>query len=151
MKTCTLCGQERPLDAFYRNKGSRGGRRAHCKVCHSERAAARRKANLAQHRGRDRVTALRRSYGLTEDTYSEMLAAQDGGCAICGRPPSTRRLAVDHDHLTGEVRGLLCSRCNTALGLFEDASDRLDAAAHYLRRVSPRGALSDCATIRVSP
>ena len=44
-----------------------------------------------------------------------MLAEQGGGCAICGAPPKTRRLHVDHDHKTGEIRGLLCYRCNKAL------------------------------------
>jgi hypothetical protein len=53
--------------------------------------------------------------GITDDDYEALLAAQGGGCAICGNPPKTRRLHVDHDHKTGKVRGLLCHRCNRAL------------------------------------
>ena len=53
--------------------------------------------------------------GVDDATYYVMLAKQHGGCAICGRPPKTRRLHVDHDHHTGAVRGLLCHRCNRAL------------------------------------
>src|SRR3989442_7637556 len=47
--------------------------------------------------------------------YAEMVRAKGGGCAICGNPPKTRRLHVDHDHRTGKIRGLLCHRCNRAL------------------------------------
>jgi hypothetical protein len=53
--------------------------------------------------------------GVSDADYEALLAAQGGGCAICGNPPKTRRLHVDHDHKTGKVRGLLCHRCNRAL------------------------------------
>src|SRR5437667_108661 len=53
--------------------------------------------------------------GVTDAEYDRLLAAQGGGCAICGNPPKTRRLHADHDHKTGHVRGLLCHRCNRAL------------------------------------
>lgn len=53
--------------------------------------------------------------GVTDDAYARLLAAQGGGCAICGATPKTRRLHVDHDHRTGAVRGLLCHRCNRYL------------------------------------
>lgn len=57
----------------------------------------------------------RAQLGVTLEQYDTLLAAQGGGCAICGNPPKTRRLATDHDHATGKVRGLLCHRCNRAL------------------------------------
>jgi hypothetical protein len=57
----------------------------------------------------------RKGLGVTVEQYDAMLAAQGGGCAICGTKPKTRRLDVDHDHKTGRVRGLLCHRCNRAL------------------------------------
>jgi hypothetical protein len=67
--------------------------------------------------------------------YEAMLTSQGGVCAICGRPPSEkRRLAVDHDHATGAVRGLLCVPCNQALGRFQDSPDVLAAAAMYVLR-----------------
>lgn len=62
---------------------------------------------------------IRRQFGLDPDAYEQMLANQNGGCAICGKEPGQRRLHIDHDHATGVVRGLLCTRCNSSLGWFE--------------------------------
>jgi ubiquitin C-terminal hydrolase len=62
---------------------------------------------------RDRF--LRSTYNITVDQYDEMLAAQGGGCKICGASSTTYSLHVDHDHETGKVRGILCATCNTAL------------------------------------
>jgi hypothetical protein len=73
---------------------------------------------------------LRRLYGITKSDYDAMYAEQAGCCAICGRGSPV--LHVDHDHTTGGVRALLCSRCNTALGLFGESPDVLRAALRYL-------------------
>jgi hypothetical protein len=77
---------------------------------------------------------LKRMYGMTLDEYDQMLAAQSNGCAICGKSPEEngKRLAVDHNHNTGEVRGLLCQGCNTALGLLNDNPATLRLATSYL-------------------
>jgi hypothetical protein len=63
---------------------------------------------------------LKATYGITPEQYDEMLSAQGGTCAICAAPPRpSRRLAVDHDHQTGKIRGLLCGLCNVSLGRYE--------------------------------
>lgn len=69
--------------------------------------------------------ALVRKYGMKEGEYAEMLARQGGVCALCGKRPGRTRLAVDHDHATGRIRGLLHPRCNRALGPFESSTDSL--------------------------
>jgi hypothetical protein len=74
---------------------------------------------------------LRITYGLTFDEYQAMAEAQGNRCAIC-RQEDTTRLAIDHDHETGKVRGLLCRRCNIALGLLGDDASQVMAAAAYL-------------------
>jgi hypothetical protein len=80
-----------------------------------------------------RKSHLKRKYGLTPDDYDAMLAAQRGGCAICGAPaPEGQSLHVDHCHDSGAVRGLLCFRCNAGLGQFDHDSERLARAASYL-------------------
>ena len=83
----------------------------------------------------------RRQLGLSVEDYDAMLAAQGGVCAICGNPPKTRRLDVDHDHKTGKVRGLLCHRCNRALPTWVTVGWLLRAIA-YLVGVGHRRAAS---------
>lgn len=80
------------------------------------------------------VSDIKKFYGLSLDDYEQLLQWQDGCCAICrGLNPSLYRLAVDHDHETGKVRGLLCSACNTGIGQFKEFEDRMLAAIQYLR------------------
>lgn len=72
-------------------------------------------------------------YGITPDEYFQMLSAQGGGCAICGRAPQPGKvLCVDHNHQTNKVRGLLCHGCNHALGCFGDTVEGLRKAIQYL-------------------
>lgn len=83
-----------------------------------------------------------RRYGITLEEYERMLVAQEGVCAACGQPEKTvhaktgnpNSLAVDHDHETGKVRGLLCSPCNRALGLIGDSLERAQALVRYLEK-----------------
>ena len=72
--------------------------------------------------------------GLTIEQYDELLRLQGNGCAICHRPPFKRRLAVDHNHRTGRIRGLLCYHCNYGIGVFRDSVKKLRAAADYLEK-----------------
>jgi hypothetical protein len=78
-------------------------------------------------------------YGITDEMFRSLVAAQDSKCAIClvvcpvdGGPPQAR-LCVDHCHTTGKVRGLLCRKCNLAVGALRDRPELADAAAAYLR------------------
>jgi hypothetical protein len=73
-------------------------------------------------------------YGLTHEQYKSLLISQGSRCAICRTktPRGRGEWAVDHDHTTGKVRGLLCTKCNTGIGLFDDDPARLRAAIKYL-------------------
>jgi hypothetical protein len=89
---------------------------------------------------------LRRVHGISEDIYERMLKSQGGCCAICGLLGPARRgqdrLHVDHTHdKYKKIRGLLCSNCNTAIGLMKDDQKRLVRAAAYLRQPSLFAAL----------
>lgn len=86
---------------------------------------------------------LRESYGIGIDDYEKMLEQQSGMCAICSRPPGKKGLVVDHDHVTGRVRKLLCGLCNTALGLLRDDPALLETAAAYIRHYSSPPAPED--------
>ena len=74
----------------------------------------------------------KRKYGITEDDYQALLAARSGGCWICGRLPTNRRLHVEHDHKTKRIRGLACWRCNSLLKQASDSPVILRLAAKYL-------------------
>ena len=86
-----------------------------------------------RHPGAMRRYRLRHYYGLGSLGYARLVADQGGVCALCGRPPSDGKpLCVDHDHVTGRIRGLLCTNCNTGLGKFFDDADVLRQAAQYI-------------------
>lgn len=98
----------------------------------------REQANALYHKSSDQrkkahLRTLKR-YGITAEDYDHMFAEQNGLCAICGRPDS-RALSVDHDHETGKVRGLLCSKCNFLLGYADDDPEILTRAIEYLAEV----------------
>ena len=77
---------------------------------------------------------MKKKYNLTPDDYDVLLAEQNFKCGICERHVAelSRPLFVDHDHITGEIRGLLCTRCNSALGAFGDTIEGLEKAIKYL-------------------
>jgi hypothetical protein len=88
------------------------------------------RASLRRHQLRVKL----RKMGISRGSYEALLVEQRGVCAICKRPcEQNSRLAIDHDHATGRVRGLLCARCNIGLGYFLDDPLRLQAALEYLR------------------
>ena len=107
------------------------------------------KAGRAQYRkdywtnnpGLQQEYAFRRFYKLSYAEYAEMHDAQNGLCKLCGRPETetdkrarkTKALSVDHDHVTGDVRGLLCRSCNSGLGHFGDDDDLMEKAVAYVR------------------
>lgn len=79
---------------------------------------------------------LKYTYGVTPEQVDRMEIQQGGVCAICEGPPSGpgQRLHVDHDHVSGAVRGLLCSKCNTAIGLMADDPARIQAVLNYVTK-----------------
>lgn len=89
-----------------------------------------------EHPGQENKSAylrrLKQIYNLSLEDYEIMFMRQGGVCAICNKP-SLKRLNVDHNHITGKIRGLLCGPCNRALGLFNDKADICLAASLYLR------------------
>lgn len=84
---------------------------------------------------------LKRLYGLTREEYFNLLNTQNNKCAICftEKISGKSRLAIDHDHTTGKVRGLLCNQCNRGLGYLRDDITRFRSAIDYLERHSSQG------------
>lgn len=143
-KHCSSCKQTKPLTSFYLAKNGRAQPnkiyKSRCKRCQSEAALRWYYANKERAAQNSFRNNLRRWYGITLEEYEALLAAQDGVCAVCGngdrevhyRSGKQRMLAVDHDHVTGRVRGLLCNNCNRALGLLKDDLQILRKMIDYL-------------------
>lgn len=77
---------------------------------------------------------LRKTYGITIEQYSILLETQSGKCAICKLKEQKRELAVDHNHTTGKVRGLLCHKCNVSLGLLKESTENMESMISYVKR-----------------
>ncbi len=125
-KICASCKEEKSLDSFYSES------RSYCKGCHK----AKRRESYVKNDG---IGQTRRQnwkrYGVTPDEHDAMLSAQGGGCAICGGLPKEGwAFSVDHDHVSGAVRKLLCTNCNCLLGNALDDPRILRDAADYLER-----------------
>jgi hypothetical protein len=77
---------------------------------------------------------LKRNYGISVESFNEMVEKQNGKCLICGNTNGTMRLCVDHCHKTGKIRGLLCGKCNNGLGCFNDDINKMQLAIEYIRK-----------------
>lgn len=109
-KYCGWCKETKPAAAFLLNRKTRDGLQYGCYTCHRDRR-----------------------YGLESGEYDRLMKEQDGKCAICRQLcPRQMELSVDHDHITGRVRGLLCQNCNAGLGMFKDDPSLLARAISYV-------------------
>lgn len=127
---CPQCDEIRSLSAFGSNRSTKDGLATYCRPCHNRVMAA----NKVKNHGSERSYLLKyRFYGLTEDEVAGIVDRQASLCLICLR---ARPLHVDHDHVTGEVRGLICFPCNGALGQFRDVPAVIRGAVDYLERQS---------------
>ncbi len=149
VKACVVCARTLPIVGNFYPSGTYKGKQQFKNKCKQCSNVARR---LWYHQGPGRayyvgyrkrfphklLAATRRyhlrQFGLDDASYGALLANQRFACALCGRPSTLfkKKFSVDHDHKTGKVRALLCSSCNTGLGLFQDSPARLRRAARYL-------------------
>lgn len=139
IKICSSCGKE-----FESKSGRHENTQIYCSVNCQARAWRKnnpekvketdkrwRDNNPEKHYIKLRKAMLKRKYGITLDEYNDMLEKQNGVCAICGQAKN-ETLAVDHDHKTGKIRGLLCGHCNHVVGFAKDNIDILDKTILYL-------------------
>jgi hypothetical protein len=145
-KICRHCKKEKPIEHFYKQAGAKGGRRTQCKECHLREAAERHRKNPEARRIQYRKwhkshpdsaqnKRLKASYGITLKDVQAMLLSQNNRCALCGDLFTKERPhRVDHDHGTGQIRGLLHNKCNWLLGCADDNPDILIMAADFLRQ-----------------
>lgn len=137
LRRCTRCGAEKLLEAdFYYSKNSKKRRNTICKLCVKEAARKHRRTNLHHVQNIERRSKWKNNYGInfTETAYDRKFFEQKGCCMICGKHQLKfkDRLCVDHDHDTGQVRGLLCHLCNTLVGQLENRTETIAKARKYL-------------------
>ena len=150
-KVCTKCGENKPFSEYYTDKSRTDKKRGSCGVCDSAYSRGWKKANPVNDEQREKRRlrskkhreenpdyakglSLKTLYGITFDEYNDMFIEQGGSCAICGKHQSEMKksIHVDHCHATGKVRGLLCSNCNTALGLLKEDINIVRNVLKYL-------------------
>ncbi len=134
VKVCSRCKKEKLISEFFKNKSHKCGYGNQCRVCMTrpeiipqrrKRQKEWRENNKERWEQHRRKSLLKKRYGLTPETHDLMFEKQKSLCAICGLPEKTIRngkllpLGVDHNHRTGELRGLLCQSCNRAIGLLK--------------------------------
>jgi hypothetical protein len=123
MRNCAHCGGSKSPDGYYKSTPWV------CKECHKARSKKRIKENP---KARRESNWRQRGINITHEEYEERYASQEGVCRVCRRAEtvSGRLLAVDHDHNTGAIRGLLCTKCNTTCGWIEQYPEIIS----YLRK-----------------
>lgn len=139
-KRCYKCKTHKTVDNFSKCQRNKDHLQDICKHCvslytrkYSHKKILQDRARYHNNKDEWRDQNFKRKYGITLLQYNTMLSKQKGNCAICNNPcPSNKRLAVDHSHKTGIVRGLLCIHCNQALGHFKDDPALIKKAIDYL-------------------
>lgn len=140
MKKCSKCKIEKSLTQFFvsRKGRSKDGKHNVCKECCVKYQKDYRNTPEGKEKYKNwwYTSKLRSKFGITVDEYENLLQKQDNRCAICGKYSTIKgqRLAIDHNHLTKKVRGLLCHHCNVGIGYMRENIQTLKNAIEYLER-----------------
>jgi hypothetical protein len=129
---CSRCKAEKPVGEFKRHKDYKDGIYCWCRPCEREQGKLWGKSRVRDPNIRHKQI-IAKAYNVNSEWYEEQAAK---GCAICGatKCKSGKKLAVDHDHKTKRIRGLLCANCNNGIGRFKDSIELLKRAIEYLAR-----------------
>lgn len=136
-KLCSSCRRTKQASSFYAHPKKSLGLQDKCKECSKryQRERIKNPETRAQVLETARRTKMKLAYGITLEQYEAKFGAQKGLCAICQKPPTRKRLAVDHDHRSGKIRDLLCSYCNFLVGTLEEGK-LVTTAMLYLKHHS---------------
>ena len=137
LKVCNKCGEEFPstLKYFFKNKG---GLNSQCKDCRNKHQKEWRGKNKERCKEYNKKRRLKINFNMSLEAYNNLLEKQNHCCAICKKHENDnkRDLAVDHNHKTGKVRGLLCINCNRLIGYSKDNIETLENAIRYLKELN---------------
>lgn len=132
-KVCPKCGVRKERSEYHKDSSRNDGITAYCKECKLKINNRWRENNPEEMMQSQRRTRRKREYGVSREDYDHMLVEQNNKCAICFSPVGYEA-AVDHNHETDKVRGLLCRNCNVGLGMFKDNIEFLKNAIAYLTK-----------------
>ncbi len=137
LKRCSDCKVVKSMEYFHNHKNTTDGKAQNCAECAQKTSAkyyTPEYGSARYQRNKDRLknNSLLRDFGITLEQYRAMFDQQKGLCAVCDRPSPDKALAVDHDHVTGEVRRLLCGNCNVAVGFVQESPRIAIRIADYL-------------------
>jgi hypothetical protein len=129
-KFCPICKEDKHVSLFNKSSKAKDKLQHYCRVCSN----AKRKEWDLEDPERTRGKWLKDAYGISLETYNEMLEQQNHKCAICNQDETRfhKKLVVDHDHKTGKVRQLLCNMCNHGIGNFKDDVSLMASAIQYI-------------------
>lgn len=130
-RICKVCNKTKDISEFYlmNHKSVRSGK---CKTCYNKKVKIYRQKNQQKYQDWNRVYHLEKKYKLTKEDFSKLRENQKNQCAVCQTELTDKLMVVDHNHKTGNIRGLLCRQCNFALGLLKDNIIVLKRAITYL-------------------
>ena len=135
MKKCTKCGEQKPLSDFHKNKSTTDGYCSLCKPCNKNHASTWNKHNPVKRGVIVQKNNYKKRYGLSVEQKQALIDGQDCKCAICKNElTNTHDVCVDHNHVTGAIRGILCRKCNLGIGHLNDSIDILKSAQEYLEK-----------------
>ena len=136
LKYCKCCNKLLPKSEFHKCFTNKDGLSVSCKSCRKIQNAKRYKQNKEYwkaYNGRNKSNRLVNEYGIDYEEYRKIIKLQNNKCKICGcELESERKSFIDHNHETGEIRGVLCPSCNTAIGLLQDNTNILAQAMLYV-------------------
>jgi hypothetical protein len=136
LKQCVVCKETKTENLFYKDKRRSMGLARECKVCKKKEEHLSRKNDPERWYKKRHRSLLSEKYGITIHDYNRMFDKQNGCCLICQRHQTIlkKRLFVDHDHQSNEIRGLLCQRCNFAIGLLDESMEIFMRALDYINK-----------------
>ncbi len=129
LKKCSKCKVPKPLDEFHKRKTSKDGHDHYCKECGNGNHRLKYNTDI-EYKERMKRRSIKYNYNISDIELNELFLIKN--CQICGNEIKKKK-CIDHNHKTGNIRGILCSKCNNLLGMCNDNVEILEQAISYLK------------------
>ena len=137
MKQCTKCGIQKPISEYYKSTKAYDGLQSCCKPCHKTVCKTSHVKHKLKRNLYNKKYNIEKNYKISYNSYLTLIKSQNGNCQICKNILKIdKNTHLDHCHYTGKIRGVLCGKCNTGIGQFNDSTELLKSALKYLKKYS---------------